>query len=49
MDINENLEKINTIIAYRRFSVLQRLSILKIAKVSNNMNDFLDNLEWELD
>ena len=47
MNINDNLKKINSVITVNRLSNYERLNIIKIAKVSNDINDLLDNLEWE--
>jgi len=48
MDINNNLKLLNTIIAYNRLSVKDKLRIIEIAKVSQDSNDLIDNLMWEL-
>ena len=48
MDINNNLKLLNTIIAYKRFSVKDKLLMFEIAKVSQDANDLIDNLMWEL-
>ena len=48
MDINNNLILLNSIIAYKRFSVKDKLRLFEIAKVSQDANDLLDNLMWEL-
>ena len=48
MNINNNLKLLNTIIAYKRLSVRDKLRIFEIAKVSQDSNDLIDNLMWEL-
>ena len=48
MDINNNLNFLNSIIAYKRFSIKDRLIIIEIAKVSKDYNDLLENIKWEL-
>jgi len=48
MEINSNLKLLNSITAYKRFSLKDRLIISEIAKVSKNSNDLIENLKWEL-
>ncbi len=48
MNINDNLEEINSVFIANRLSNCERLTVINIAKVSNNINDLLDNLEWEI-
>ena len=47
MNINDNLERINLVIIANRLTNYERLNIINIAKVSNDINDLLDNIEWE--
>ena len=48
MDINNNLILLNSIVAHKRFSIKDRLSITEIAKVSKDSNELLENIKWEL-
>jgi len=48
MDINNNLKILNSIIAYKRFSIKDRLLIFEIAKVSKDSNELIENIKWEL-
>ena len=48
MDINNNLRLLNSIVAYKRFSIKDRLLIFEIAKVSKDSNELIENIKWEL-
>jgi len=48
MDINNNITVLNSIFAYKRFSIKDRLLILEIAKVSKDSNELIENIKWEL-
>ena len=48
MDINNNVKILNSIFAYKRFSIKDRLLISEIAKVSNDSKELIENLKWEL-
>ena len=48
MDINNNLKLLNSIVAYKRFSIKDRLLIFEIAKVSKDSNELIENIKWEL-
>ena len=47
MDINKNVEILNTYFAYKRFTKNQRIEAANIAKVSNNLEDLKENLKWD--
>tara|TARA_Y100001978_G_C23330655_1_gene262743 strand:- start:3 stop:170 length:168 start_codon:yes stop_codon:yes gene_type:complete len=48
MDINNNLKLLNSIVAFKRFSIKDRLLIFEIAKVSKDSNELVENIKWEL-
>ena len=48
MDINSNIKLLNSIVAYKRFSIKDRLRIFELAKVSNDSNELIENIKWEL-
>ena len=48
MDINNNLKLLNSIVAYKKFSIKDRLLIFEIAKVSKDSNELIENIKWEL-
>jgi len=48
MDINTNIKILNSIFAYKRFSIKDRLLIFEIAKVSKDSNELIENIKWEL-
>ena len=48
MDINNNIKTLNSIFAYKRFSIKDRLLILEIAKVSKDSKELIENIKWEL-
>ena len=48
MNINSNLKLLNSIIAYKRFSLKDRILIFEIAKVSKDSNDLIENIKCEL-
>jgi len=47
MDINKNIDLLNTFFILKRFTKNQRIDAAKIAKVSKNIEDLKDNLNWE--
>ena len=47
MDINNNIDILNSFISNNRFEINERYIILKIAKVSNDIDDLIENIEWE--
>ena len=48
MNINNNLKLLNSIFTYKSFSTKDKLRIFEIAKVSQDANELIDNLMWEL-
>ena len=47
MDINKNIELLNTYFIFKRFSINQRIEAAKIAKVSKNFEELKENLNWD--
>ena len=47
MDINENVEILNTYFIFKRFTKNQRIEAAKIAKVSKNLEELKENLNWD--
>ena len=49
MNIEDNsvLNKINSLIAKNRFNKSEKLKIVDLVSISNNINDLMENLEWE--
>ena len=47
MDINENVDLLNTYFIFNRFTRNQRIEAVNIAKVSRNLEEFKENLKWD--
>ena len=47
MDINENVNLLNTYFIFNRFTKNQRIEAVNIAKVSRNLEEFKENLKWD--
>ena len=47
MDINKNIDLLNTYFIFKRFSINQRMEAAKIAKVSKNFEELKENLNWD--
>ena len=47
MDINKNIDSLNTYFIFKRFTIKQRLEAAKIAKVSKNLEELKENLRWD--
>ena len=47
MDINENVEILNTYFIFKRFTKNQRIEAANIAKVSKNLDELKENLNWD--
>ena len=47
MDINKNLDLLNTYFIFKRFTKNQRFEATNIAKVSKNFEELKDNLKWD--
>ena len=47
MDINTNVDLLNTFFTYKRFTKNQRIEAAKIAKVSKNLEELKENLKWD--
>ena len=47
MDINKNIELLNTFFILKRFSKTQRVEAACIAKVSKNLDELKENLNWD--
>ena len=47
MDINKNIEALNTFFIFKRFTKNQRIEVANIAKVSKNLEELKENLKWD--
>ncbi len=47
MDINKNIDLLNTYFIFKRFTRNQRIEAANIAKVSKNFEDLKENLNWD--
>ena len=47
MDINKNVQKLNIYLGRRKIGIVEKLYILGLAKVSKNIDDLEDNIQWE--
>ena len=47
MDINKNVDLLNTYFVFKRFTKNQRIDAANIAKVSKDLEELKDNLNWE--
>ena len=47
MDINKNIEALNTFFIFKRFTKNQRIEAANIAKVSKNLEELKENLKWD--
>ena len=47
MDINKNVDLLNTFFIFKRFTKKQRIEAANIAKVSKNLEELKENLEWD--
>ena len=47
MDINKNIDLLNTYFICRRFTKNQRIEAANIAKVSKNLEELNENLKWD--
>ena len=47
MDINKNIELLNTFIIKMRCDFAEKLYIINLAKVSENIDDLKENIKWE--
>tara|TARA_Y100000589_G_scaffold243980_1_gene231645 strand:- start:181 stop:345 length:165 start_codon:yes stop_codon:yes gene_type:complete len=47
MDINKNIDLLNTFFILKRFTKKQRIEVANIAKVSENIEELIENLKWE--
>ena len=47
MDINKNLDLLNTYFIFKRFTKNQRIEAANIAKVSKNFEELKENLNWD--
>ena len=47
MDINKNIDVLNTYFIFARFTKRQRIEAVNIAKVSKNLEELKDNLKWD--
>tara|TARA_Y100000589_G_scaffold267665_1_gene259214 strand:+ start:161 stop:325 length:165 start_codon:yes stop_codon:yes gene_type:complete len=47
MDINNNIDLLNTYFIFERFTKNQRIEAANIAKVSKNLEELKDNLQWD--
>ena len=47
MDINQNIDVLNTLFIFKRFTKDQRIEAANIAKVSKNIEELKENLKWD--
>ena len=47
MDINKNIDILNTYFIFKRFTKNQRIEAANIAKVSKNLEELKENLNWD--
>tara|TARA_B100000212_G_scaffold281930_1_gene221970 strand:+ start:1134 stop:1298 length:165 start_codon:yes stop_codon:yes gene_type:complete len=47
MEINKNIDLLNTYFIFKRFTKKQRIEAANIAKVSKNFEDLKENLKWD--
>ena len=47
MDINKNVDLLNTYFIFERFTKNQRVEAVNIAKVSKNIEELKENLRWD--
>tara|TARA_B100000963_G_scaffold311685_1_gene288734 strand:+ start:216 stop:380 length:165 start_codon:yes stop_codon:yes gene_type:complete len=47
MDINKNIDVLNTFFIFKRFTLNQRIEAANIAKVSENLEELKENLKWD--
>ena len=47
MDINKNIDLLNTYFIFKRFTKKQRIEAANIAKVSKNLDELKENLNWD--
>ena len=47
MDINKNIDLLNTYFIFNRFTKNQRVEAANIAKVSKNLEELKENLKWD--
>ena len=47
MDINKNIDVLNTFFILKRFTKNQRIEAANIAKVSKNIEELKENLNWD--
>ena len=47
MDINKNIDSLNTFFIFKRFTKNQRIEAVNIAKVSKNLEELKENLKWD--
>tara|TARA_B100000212_G_scaffold128847_1_gene96634 strand:+ start:441 stop:605 length:165 start_codon:yes stop_codon:yes gene_type:complete len=47
MDINKNIDLLNTYFILKRLTKNQRVEAAKIAKVSKNLEELKENIKWD--
>tara|TARA_B100001109_G_scaffold244023_1_gene230357 strand:- start:349 stop:513 length:165 start_codon:yes stop_codon:yes gene_type:complete len=47
VDINKNIDLLNTYFIIKRFTKNQRIEAANIAKVSRNLEELKENLNWD--
>ena len=47
MDINNNIDLLNTFIIKMRCNFADKIYILNLAKVSGNIEELKENIQWE--
>ena len=47
MDINKNVDLLNTYFIYKRLTLKQKIEVANLAKVSKNIDELKENLKWD--
>ena len=47
VDINKNIDLLNTYFIFNRFTINQRIEAANIAKVSKDLEELKENLRWD--
>jgi len=47
MDLKRNIEELNTFIVSNRLGSAEKLYIVELAKVSQNIEELIENIAWE--
>ena len=47
MNINDNIDLLNTFLIKKKYNFSNKLYIIKLAKVSKNIDELNENIKWE--